>query len=106
MIKNADSRRGLLNIKLINRIRNCLRNPKRPQIAAAFMAGMAITAAVTYFGTDAGELPAEKNNNNMVPEQQNMPGNFTPENHPEIIPENNIIYELVYAFTEGALISG
>jgi len=103
MITKIDLRRGLLNNKLINSICNKLCNPGRPQIAAAFMAGMVITAALIYFGVGTGKLSTGEN---IMPEQQNMPGFYVPVNYPEGVPDEYLMYELVYAFTEGALISG
>jgi hypothetical protein len=105
MIIITGLRRGL-NQNLIYRICNNLRNPGRKQIAAAFMAGMVITAALTYFGVGTGKLLAGENNKSITPEQQNTPGNYAPKIEPDIVPDKYVNCELVYAFTEGALISG
>ena len=106
MITKTELRRGLLNNNLNNSICNKLRNPGRLQIAAAFMAGMVITAALTYIGMGTGKLPTGENKENIMPEQQNIPGFYIPVNYPEVIPDGYFKYELVYAFSEGALISG
>jgi hypothetical protein len=106
MIIKIELRRGLLNNNLINSICNKLRNPGRLQIAAAFMAGMVITAALTYSWAGTGKLSTGENIENIMPEQQNMPGFYVPVNYPEGVPDEYLMYELVYAFTEGALISG
>jgi hypothetical protein len=106
MIIKTELRRGLLNNNLTNHICNKLCSPGRLQIAAAFMAGMVITAAVTYYWEGTGKLSTGENIENNMPEQQNMPGFYIPVNYPEIVPDEYFKYELVYAFSEGALISG
>jgi hypothetical protein len=99
-------RKGNINKYLIYKICGNLHNPGRLQMAAAFMAGMVITAALTYFGVGTGKLLAGENDKSIMPEQQSIPGKYVPENYREIVPDKYVIYELVYAFKEGALISG
>jgi hypothetical protein len=103
MTKIYRLRRGLINKTFIKRICNNLRNPGRKQMAAAFLAGMVLTAATAYFAAGTG-LPAD-NGSNVVPERD-TPGNYVPEKYPVIVPEGYFNYVLVYAFKEGALIFG
>jgi hypothetical protein len=99
-------RKGNINKYLIYKICGNLHNPGRLQMAAAFMAGMVITAALAYFGADKDKLTGGENGKTIMPEQQNIPGYYMPEEQRDILPDDFMFYELVYAFTEGALISG
>jgi hypothetical protein len=104
METTCGKRRGTINKNILLNICNKLRNPERRHIAAAFMAGMFITAALALFGLGTGELPAGDGGKSIKPEQQNTPGIYMPDKYPDIPPDKYFDYELVYALVNRALI--
>jgi hypothetical protein len=104
METTCGGRRGTINKILLINICNKLRNPERRHIAAAFMAGMFITAALALFGLGTGVLPARDGGKNIVPQQHNTPGIYIPDKYPDISPDEYLDYELVYVLANGTLI--
>jgi hypothetical protein len=104
MKTSCSQRRGIINKNILTNICNNLRNPERRHLAAAFMAGMFITAALALFGLGTGDLPAADDSKNIMHEQQNTPGLSVPDKYPEISPDEYMNYELVYALVNRALI--
>jgi hypothetical protein len=106
MKARSSLRRGTINKKTLLSICNNLRNPERRHLAAAFMAGIFITAALALFGLGTGELPAGDSGKNIMPSQQNTPGIYMPDKYPDKSPDEYLNYELVYVLVNRTLIFG
>ena len=77
------------------------------RMASAFIAGMVITAALTYVPIITEVLSHEPGHESAVPEPSDAPDLLKPDSGPDgSDPAKHYLYELVYAPLEEAILSG